>query len=95
MDGLLILMYIFYGSSEVLVLPSHYTEIINCCGIICDVAMVIYKGGALRCSLNLFPNDLEDSPIYSSSQSTLLHFNLYITPFLLMASLSLGVIKKF
>ena len=32
--------------------------------------------GALRCSLNLSPNVLDDSPIYSSSHSTLLHLNL-------------------
>ena len=32
--------------------------------------------GALRCSLNLSPNVLDDSPMYSSSHSTLLHLNL-------------------
>ena len=34
--------------------------------------------GAFRCSLNLSPNVLAVSPIYSSSQSNLLHLNLYI-----------------
>ena len=34
----------------------------------------------LRCSLNLFPNVLEDSPLYSSSHSTLSHLYLYMTP---------------
>ena len=46
--------------------------------------------GALICSLNLSPKVLPDSPKYSSSQSTLPHLYLYITPlFLSMVSLSL------
>ena len=36
--------------------------------------------GALRCSLNLSSKFLADSPIYSSSQSTLSHLYLYMTP---------------
>ena len=36
--------------------------------------------GALRCSFNLSSKFLADSPIYSSSQSTLSHLNLYMTP---------------
>ena len=52
--------------------------------------------GAFRCSLNLSPKFLADSPIYSSSHSTLLHLNLYMTPlFLRIGSLSLGVIRRF
>ena len=40
-----------------------------------------YMGdGALRCSFNLSSKFLADSPIYSSSQSTLSHLNLYMTP---------------
>ena len=51
--------------------------------------------GAFRCSLNLSPKVLADSPIYSSLLSTLLHLNLYMTPLLLrIGSLSLGVIRK-
>ena len=47
--------------------------------------------GALMCSLNLSPKVLTDSPMYSSSQSTLPHLYLYITPlFLSMVSLSLA-----
>ena len=45
--------------------------------------------GALICSLNLSLKVLPDSPMYSSSQSTLPHLYLYITPLLLsMVSLS-------
>ena len=48
-------------------------------------------GGALICFLNLSANVLPDYPIDSSSQSTLPHLNLYITPpFCSMLSLSLG-----
>ena len=32
-----------------------------------DVKMVIYCGGAFRCSLNLSPNVLDDFPVYSLS----------------------------
>ena len=52
--------------------------------------------GAFRCSLNLSPKFLADSPIYSSLHSTLLHLNLYMTPLLLrIGSLSLGVMRRF
>ena len=51
--------------------------------------------GAFMCSLNLSPNGLPDSPIYSSSQSTLPHLKLYITPlFCRMVSLSLGCTRR-
>ena len=51
--------------------------------------------GALMCSLYLSPNVLPDSPMYSSSQSTLPHLYLYITPlFLSMVSLSLGCTRR-
>ena len=51
--------------------------------------------GALRCSLYLSSKFLADSPIYSSSQSTLLHLYLYMTPlFLRSGSLSLGAIRR-
>ena len=47
--------------------------------------------GALRCSLNLSPNVLDVSPMYSSSHSNLSHLNLYIIPlFFVIGSLSLG-----
>ena len=52
--------------------------------------------GVFRCSLYLSSNVLDDSPIYSSSQSILSHLNQYITLlFLLMVSLSLGDTSKF
>ena len=66
----------FYQSHEVLVLPPHYTEIFQCDGMTCDVEMIIYWGRVLQCSLNLSPDVLEDSHIYSSSHSTLSHLNL-------------------
>ena len=51
--------------------------------------------GALRCSLNLFSKSLADSPIYSSSQSTLSHLYLYMTPlFLKSGSLSSGAMRR-
>ena len=51
--------------------------------------------GAVICSLNLSPKVLPDSPMYFSSQSTLLHLYLYITPlFLSMVSLSLGCTSR-
>ena len=52
--------------------------------------------GDFRCSLNLSPNVLEDSPIYSSSQSTLSQWYLYMTPLCFsMESLSFGAIRRF
>ena len=39
--------WFFDGSSQVLVLPLHYAEVINCCGVNHDVTMVIYGGGNL------------------------------------------------
>ena len=51
--------------------------------------------GDLRCSLNLSSKFLADSHIYSWSQSTLSHLNLYMTPLLLrIGSLSLGAIRR-
>ena len=67
-------VYCFCDSSDqVLVLSLHYTEVINGGTMISDVKMVIYWRGGFRCFLNLSPNVLDDSPIYSSSLSTLLH----------------------
>ena len=52
--------------------------------------------GALRCSLNLSPKVLEDSPMYSSSHSTLSHWYLLVTPlFFWMAPWSFGAIRRF
>ena len=51
--------------------------------------------GAFRCSLNLSPNVLADSPMYSSSHSTLSHLYLYMMPlFLVIWSLSLGATRR-
>ena len=56
-----------------------------------------YMGqGGFRWSLNLSPNVLEDSPMYSSSQSTLSQWYLYMTPLCFsMGSLSFGAIRRF
>ena len=66
----------FEGSDKVLVLPLHNSKVVKGGAITSDVTMVIYWEGALRCSLNLSPNVLDDSPIYSSSHSTLSHLYL-------------------
>ena len=51
--------------------------------------------GALRCSFYLSSKFLADSPIYSSSQSTLSHLYLYMTPLLWRSgSWSLGAIRR-
>ena len=48
-DGLLTLIYwFFYSSCEVLFLPPHYAEIINCYGVTWYATMVIYRGGGLQ-----------------------------------------------
>ena len=65
-----------YSSSDVPVLAPHYTEVVNCCGVTYNFTMVIYRVGALRCSMNLSLNILEDLPTYSSPHSTLSHLNL-------------------
>ena len=56
-----------------------------------------YMGqGGFKCSLNLSPKVLEDSPIYSSSQFTLSHWYLQMTPlYFWIGSLPLGVIRRF
>ena len=70
----------FYPSAEVLVFPPHYAEFFHGNIMTSDVKVVIGGEGALRCSLNLSPNVLEDSPMYSSSHSTLSHLYLCMTP---------------
>ena len=71
------------ASSQILVCPSHYTEVLYSC-MTCGVALVIYKGGALICFLNLSQNVLEDSPMYSSSLPTLPPLYLYTVAFLVL-----------
>ena len=52
--------------------------------------------GVLRCSLNLSAKFPAGSPMYSSSQSTLLHLYLYMTPLLFrIVSLSFGDMRRF
>ena len=62
---------LFYCSYLVHFLPPNNFEIVDGNTVTTDVTMVIYGRGSFRCSLNLSPKVLEDSPIYSSSQSTL------------------------
>ena len=70
-DGPLVLMYIdTYSSCKALLLSPYYTEVVNCCGVTCDVTMVINWEGSLKCSLYLSPEVLADSPIHSSSHYT-------------------------
>ena len=66
----------FYGSDEVLVLFPHNAEVLNGGIMTCHVLWSYIGVGAFRCSLNLSPKVLDDSPMYSSSQSTLWHLNL-------------------
>ena len=47
------------------------------------------RDGALRCSFNLSSKFLADSPMYSSSQSTLSHLYLYMTPLFWVVDLCL------
>ena len=87
---------LFYCSHLVQVLPPSNVEIVDGNIVTSDVTVVIYGRGGFRYSLNLLPTVLEDSPIYSSSQSTLSHWYLYMTPLCFcIGSLSLGVIRRF
>ena len=71
--------------------PAHYTEVVQVGSVTSGVTMVMDRGWAFRCSLNLSPNVLAVSPIHSSSHSNLSHLNLYIMPLLfVMWSLSFG-----
>ena len=88
--------WLFYVSTEDLVLPSHYTEIVNCCGMICGVTLVIDMGRGPEMNLNLSPYILGESPIYALSYSNLSHLNLYITSlFLVIWYSSLGTTRWF
>ena len=60
----------FYGFSKVLVLPSHYTEVVNCCSVTCDITMVTYRRATFLkpCVLEAFYEPLsvlEELPVYS------------------------------
>ena len=64
--------------------------------MVCTELVFISGEGTSRCSLNLSPNVLAQSPMYSSSQSYLLHLNQYITPLCcFIVSLSLCATKMF
>ena len=63
---------------NVVYLPTHSGEIAHTNTMTRGVTMVIDGGGTLRCSLNLFPKVLTNSPMYSSSQPTWSHLNLQV-----------------
>ena len=97
-DGSLTLMYI--ASLIVLIwFKSSLPTISKLLMVIWWPLMLLWScmgEGDFRCSLNLSPNVLEDSPIYSSSQSTLSQWYLYMTPLCFsMGSLSFGAIRSF
>ena len=91
-DGPLTLMYIdSYSSRRILVLPVHYIEFVNCCGVIFDDIMVIYRERDLDTFLNLSLKVLEDSPIYSSLYFTLIIWCRFL---ILLLHVDLGSIKS-
>ena len=97
-DGLLTLIYKAY----LMVLIRFWSSLpamlkLSIVTVWPEVLKWSYVGeGAFRCSLNLSANVLDDSPIYSSSHSTLSHFYLYMTPlFIRIWSLSFGAIRRF
>ena len=54
-------MYTFFNQPhEVVILPPHYTEVIQCSGMICDVAVVINWGRGLE----MFSLPLSKSPCW-------------------------------
>ena len=62
-------------------LPIHYGEVVVHTAVMrSGVCMVIEGEGALRCSINLSPKVLADSPMYSSLQ--LLNFLCNVIPIL-------------
>ena len=68
--------WFFYQPGEVLLLPTHYAEILKWGSMTRGVAVVLYGEGAFRCSLYLSQNVLDVSLKYSSSHSNLSHLNL-------------------
>ena len=84
-DGSLIWLYI--TSFMVLVIPcdSQSTIVKHSKLTGCPVVRLCscIEEWALRCSFSLSPNDLPDSPIYSSRQLLCGHLNQYITPLLI------------
>ena len=87
-----------YFTALVRLCPSLSTmlEVFHWCAVVSSGLMVIYGCRCLMCSLNLFPMDLADSPMYSPSHSSLLYLYQYITPlYCLMLYLSLGVTRMF
>ena len=66
------------GPGDFLGYPVHYRQIVQFCGMTCNVAVVIDWEGALRCFLNLSQMFIPVSPMYSSVHSGWSHLYLYI-----------------
>ena len=96
-DGLLTLMYTASLISLIRLLSSLPTTLKLLIVVSWPVMLLWSKigEGCFKCSLNLSPKVLADSPIYSSSHSTLSHLYLYMIPlFWVMRSLSFGAIRR-
>ena len=70
-------VYSFFDQPDIIVfLSPHYGEVINSGVMTCDGSMVMYGGGVFQMLFKPFTKVLADSPIYSSSHSTLSHLYL-------------------
>ena len=62
-------------SCHIVALPAYDLEIFHKCCVASVALCSNIDEGAFKCSLYLSPNILDDSPMYSSSQSILSHMN--------------------
>ena len=92
-NGLLTLMYID-SFMNLMRFFSSLPNILNLSSVVLWPVMLKWSNsgeGVFRCYLNLSPNVLEDSPMYSSLHSTLPQLYLYMMPlFLVIWSLYVG-----
>ena len=56
------------GPGMAIDLLVYYVKLVGLHGVSCGGAVVVYGGGALKCSLTLSPKDLPDSPMYALGQ---------------------------
>ena len=68
------------GSCDVVFHPTYYGKVVHTEVMTCGVTMDISGDGNLRYSLSLSPKVLAESPMYSSSYSTMSYLYLKITP---------------
>ena len=59
---------LFDGPGMAVDVLVHYVNLVWVPGVFCSGAVVVYGGGALKCSLTLSPKDLPDSPMYALGQ---------------------------